>query len=543
MTSKCQVARAICYSSLSALAACSLVIRDPTALSIPPAADAATISRADALADLEFLIRTLNRVHPDPYRFHSLEVVEASRRRVAESMPASLARTELCLRFNEVIATLDDGHTSMACEQLVIAQWERAAKASPPQTQKVMDYSPFMRLDDQQHLIVGWPNDAPGVEPGDRLLRVNGQDADALLAAWAREVSHDTNAGRMAHVARRFRVYLALHGINAPFRLTVAAPGGPNRDVTIEGEPVNYFLWGRPAPVTPPVSAPVAQGTPAAPTAAPAIPRASSTPVAKPVEVRTSFFNYRIMRPGIAYMDFFSLIGDSLLSSESSFTKAVNAMFRQLAADRPRTLIVDVRENGGGDDGIAAEFLRHITEKPFRLMGQTQVKRSQEVRDAGKSLLRIPFRWLPLPLLVAEARDYYFGEIGTLSRPRENPVRQRPRAEPFFDGPVCVLTGPHTYSAAAEFAEAVKTYGLATIVGEAPGGQPNSFGNPMPFRLPRSKLTLQIATSRAVRANGDVADFKPVAPDIIVRATAADIRAGFDPVLERATNCPPRTIS
>jgi C-terminal processing protease CtpA/Prc len=156
--------------------------------------------------------------------------------------------------------------------------------------------------------------------------------------------------------------------------------------------------------------------------------------------------------------------------------------------------------------------------------------------------MRIPFRWLPLPLLVPEGRAYYLGEIGTLSRPHEFPIRQRPRAEPFFDGPVCVLTGPHTYSAAAEFAEAVKTYGLATIVGEDTGGQPNSFGNPMPFRLPRSKLNLRIATSRAVRANGDVSDFKPVVPDIIVRTTAADIGKGFDPVLERATNCPPRTV-
>jgi C-terminal processing protease CtpA/Prc len=107
---------------------------------------------------------------------------------------------------------------------------------------------------------------------------------------------------------------------------------------------------------------------------------------------------------------------------------------------------------------------------------------------------------------------------------------------------VCVLTGPRTDSAAVEFAEAVKTFGLATIVGEETGGQPNSFGNPFPFSLPRSGLPVTIATARGVRANGDLADFSPVTPDLVVGTTAADMRRGFDPVLERAKNCPPRSI-
>ena len=127
-----------------------------------------------------------------------------------------------------------------------------------------------------------------------------------------------------------------------------------------------------------------------------------------------------------------------------------------------------------------------------------------------------------------------------MSRPQQRPILTRPRAEPFFDGPVCVLTGPHTYSAGVEFADAAKAFGLATIVGEETGGQPNSFGNPFTFRLRRSGLVVQLATSRAERASGDVTDFKPVIPDIVVRTTAADSQKFFDPVLERAVNCPAR---
>jgi hypothetical protein len=505
------------------ISGCSLVIKDPiSVLGRGHASGAATFSRAEAITELDTLARLIDRVHPDPYRFHPRAIVDAERRQLIETMPASLTRIELCLRLSRLVATIDDGHTGISCESLVMQEWERAAKGSPPETQAVRVFAPFMRLDDQRHLIVQWPN-VPGVASGDRLLTVNGQDADRLLAAWARELSHDTDAGRFAQVARNFRLQLAMHGISAPYRLTVAAPGAPSREVILQGEPVNYVFQ----PPPPPASAP-------APTAA---------PIEKRSEVRTAFFNYRMARPGIGYMDFFSLVGDSLLNTSSSFKTAVAAMFRQVALDKPRVLIIDVRENGGGDDVIAEEFFRYLTEKPFRLLAGYRVKRSEEVRDAGKSMIRIPFRWMGLPLLVPDGRDYYVGKEGSLSSRRTRPIIARPRGEPFFDGPVCALTGPHTYSAGAEFADAAKTFGLATIVGEETGGQPNSFGNPLPLLLKRSGLAVRIATSTSERASGDVTDLTPVVPDIIVRATAADIRNGFDPVFERAVNnCPPRSI-
>ena len=264
------------------------------------------------------------------------------------------------------------------------------------------------------------------------------------------------------------------------------------------------------------------------------------TPAAAPLELKTAFFNYRTMEPGIGYMDFYNMWDG--FSSGRRFKNALDAMFRRVASDHPRVLIIDIRNNGGGDDGIAGELFRHFAEKPFRLMGATQVKRSAELRAAGKSMIRVPFRWLPLQYFFPDGRQYYRGDIRSLAPSVEEAVQKQERAEPFFAGPVCVLTGRFTFSAAAQMADAVKTYGLAVIVGENTGGRPNSFGNPFPFVLPHSGLSLEIASSRAVRANGDVTDVNSVIPDVNVRTTAEDIRTGFDPVLERAKSCPARTI-
>jgi C-terminal processing protease CtpA/Prc len=288
----------------------------------------------------------------------------------------------------------------------------------------------------------------------------------------------------------------------------------------MDGMAVNY-LWEPPKPA--PGNTPAAESKPASP---------------KPTELRTNFFNYRLIEPGIAYVDFFNM-WDGLFSA-GSFRKALDAMFRRVVSDQPRTLIIDLRNNGGGDDGIAGELFRHITEKPFRLSGPSQMKRSKEGRAYGKSMIRIPFRWLPLQYLFAEGRQMYRGEVGSLSPPVERPVRKHERAEPFFAGPTCVLTGPFTFSAAVQMANAMKTYGLTTIVGDETGGHPNAFGSQMPFPLPHSGLSVEIATVRSVPASGDATDFNSVIPDIIVRTTAEDIRAGRDPVLERAKGCPER---
>jgi C-terminal processing protease CtpA/Prc len=213
-------------------------------------------------------------------------------------------------------------------------------------------------------------------------------------------------------------------------------------------------------------------------------------------------------------------------------------MFRQVAADSARTLIVDLRVNGGGDPAFGNEVLRYVTSTPYRNRSRREVKRSRELRDFAKSEISAPLRILPLKYLVPDARRLYAGAIGTLAVWPEPPLRTPKRAEPFFDGRVCVLTGPRTFSAAVILADTIKTYRLAALVGEETGGRPNMYGEWLAYALPRSGLVASIATARSVRANGDAGDRTGVIPDIVVKTTATDIRAGRDPVLARARDCP-----
>lgn len=102
---------------------------------------------------------------------------------------------------------------------------------------------------------------------------------------------------------------------------------------------------------------------------------------------------------------------------------------------------------------------------------------------------------------------------------------------------MCVLIGPQTFSSAADFADAVKTYHLGTLIGQETGGRPNGFGEAYVFRLPRSQLAVSVSSALFVRASGDTSDHRGVVPDVSIAPTAADRQGGRDPVRDTAKDC------
>jgi hypothetical protein len=457
------------------------------------------LSRADAEADLDFLVRAIESVHPNPYLLRSREDFQADRERLRASIPDSIEQVDWCLRLSVLIATLEDGHTAVTCGLQV--QVQLALQTNPA------DLFPLeLALDREQHLVVTdvrIPTDE--IARGDRLLRVNERQADDLLTELTREISGDTLASRRAHAASDFSQRLAYHAIGPPYSVTVLTADGAERHVQL-----------------PPLTAAPVPGT--------------ATPAGAEEH---QAFSYRTLAAGIGYVDFYSMTAD-----RGRFEKDTRALFKQMARDSVGTLIVDLRKNRGGDVTLGTTFLSHLTEKPFRTHSRLDIKRSKELRDWGKSHVRAPFRWLQLQFLTRHGRALYRGPLGSSAVLEELPVAEHRKAKPSFRGNVCFLTGPGTLSAAALLADAVKTYGLGTIVGAPTGGRPNTgayvtilAGEPFTVRLPRSTSILSVPGIYSTRANGDRTDLAPVLPDISIEATAADIRAGRDPVLERALSC------
>lgn len=164
-------------------------------------------------------------------------------------------------------------------------------------------------------------------------------------------------------------------------------------------------------------------------------------------------------------------------------------------------LIIDCRNNGGGDSNVGYDILRClIRNKVKATKGDTRVYRTtyRTTRETSGSL-------------------------------ESNVNEIKPFAKPFL-GPVAVLLGPRTFSAAEDFLVAYKMSKRGLMIGMPSGG---STGQPIVFPLPGGG-SFRICSKRDRMASGEEFVGIGVQPDIKVKNTIEAVRTDRDLVLERA---------
>lgn len=144
-----------------------------------------------------------------------------------------------------------------------------------------------------------------------------------------------------------------------------------------------------------------------------------------------------------------------------AFTKTV---FTRLRDEKVKTLLIDVRENGGGNEDMWKEILRHIADKPFR-NASTGIKKVIAGRvGAGEQL-----------------GDVVHLSVTSWVQPHaDNPIR--------FSGQVYVLVGGTTYSSAVLFANVVQDFGFGQVVGAAGYARARQSGGIQTRTLPNTGL-------------------------------------------------------
>lgn len=167
---------------------------------------------------------------------------------------------------------------------------------------------------------------------------------------------------------------------------------------------------------------------------------------------------------------------------------------------RARAIIFDIRNNGGGSTQVGYAILACLTRKPFP--GSNW--RTREYHPAYRA-------W-------GNPDGWTGGGNNTWN----------PNGKLCYDGPVYVLAGPKTFSAAEDFLVGFDAMHRGTIVGEPSGG---STGQPLLFLLPGGG-SARVCAKRDSYPDGK--DFVGIGiqPNILVHPTAADFKKGRDNALE-----------
>jgi|CXWL01.1.fsa_nt_gi C-terminal processing protease CtpA/Prc len=165
---------------------------------------------------------------------------------------------------------------------------------------------------------------------------------------------------------------------------------------------------------------------------------------------------------------------------------------------KARALVLDLRENGGGNSDVGFRILATLTAQPY-------------------ATSRWHTRTLRPTLRAWGYGESVYGGGGT----------RQPAGGQHFAEPVALLTSARTYSAAEDFTVAFDVMNRGPIVGEATGG---STGQPLFIKLPGGG-SARICTKRDTYPDGREFVGVGVQPDIPVAPTLDDLRGRRDPVL------------
>jgi hypothetical protein len=190
-----------------------------------------------------------------------------------------------------------------------------------------------------------------------------------------------------------------------------------------------------------------------------------------------------------------------------------------------RDLIIDIRNNRGGDSRVSDEMWRCLSAKPFKQIGGFICKSSRLLkRRTGYE-----------QYLTSYGSEAWHAPNGAIMRYIEGPdtdLVSPAAAENRFTGSVYLFISAGTFSSGMNCAVAAKDYGLATLVGEETGEPVISAGELFDFDTPNVGLGVFVPT-KLFEGPKPHPPNQGVLPDIHVATSPADKAAKRDPVLER----------
>lgn len=424
--------------------------------------------------DLSFWRNHLETKHPLIYLYRSKSEVDYFFDSLNTAIDHPMTEIQFFKHIAPVSWFLCDGHNTIL-----------PSKEMMDEMRKTKLLLPFdLRYFDGRLHVVRNLSDNLEIKDGDEVKSINGVDVSEMRSKILHLVPKEGNNDQLGIGVLNdlFRFYYhILYGFSDVHQLTIQSADDSQKDFSIRSRNLNDI-------------------------------RATRT---------LRYPNSRRVRRGIHFKELDG--GKNALLTISSFDQAtlkranqrfrpeIRKIFKQLKKSNTSNLILDLRDNSGGNPDFVKVLLKHLFDQRFEQAREFRVVKNP---DEEAFYERTKKKWLP-----------GFG-IGKYS-PAHN----------HYDGEIIVLHDENTFSAGVEVLSVLRKYERATFLGTESGGNPVVMGGfivKTDWKLPNTKLQFSSGTHCTLYRELEKNTGRGIIPDNEIKRSLEDVLSNRDACLEYA---------
>ncbi|MCV9388781.1 S41 family peptidase [Reichenbachiella ulvae] len=408
-------------------------------------------------SDMLYLKEALEGAHYDLYAYTTREDFESNFEKVrGEIKGDSLSELEARSLFQRVVAKADIGHTSIDFPFTSYMRYaENGGTLFPLE----------LAFESGQYWVRKNWSAVEEIEVGTELLSINGRPIEDIVEEISLHISAERAYLKLAKIELYSfpRLYWQVFGEQEGFEIEVRSKEGIRKYMLEAVELIGGYEMKR-------------------------------------NEIIDSQLTLEFLQQS-AYLNPGSFSGD-----EPAYRQFIDSAFIEIKKKNSQNLIIDLRNNGGGDNSFSDYLLAYVADRPFQWNSAFSLKTSSILKDHVRQRY---------DTTEAYWREVFVHENGEIYDFDFEDCEPRPKEERFM-GDVYVLVNRQSHSQAAVTASQFQDYGWATIVGEETGDYPSLYASVFRFALPQTQIEVQVSKGYMVRVNGSE---KPegVIPDILIR--------------------------
>jgi len=412
----------------------------------------------NAKYDIKDLFINLEKVHYNPYLYNSKENIAQFIDSIENGWGNidSIPKASFILDLMKIMAQINDGHTNILwySDKVILNQ----------------DSSIFfplrLSLTNEKLIVI---NDTSHTYKGKTVSYINGISANYLFEDAMKHLGGTELFIQAMNETIFFPIYLHLKGIAPPYKITTYDEG--------------YFE--------------IKDGIP-------------MKSIYQRLNKSKKNYEFELINNNIG------LISYNSCNDYEMFKTFLKETFQYIKTNKIDKLIIDIRNNGGGNSSLNDLLIPYLSDKLYRQSSRRLWKISDVSIDFLESM---------------GVKEYYGKDYLEKYRTKnDSTILDFGLVEPYtddkpkyaFEGKSCILIGPKTFSSANMLADAVSVYNLTTLIGLPTGELTNDFGEQQTSKLSNSEIPYSFTIAFDIGANNNEKSHHTVEPDILTNEDALD---------------------